>query len=324
TEETRSGSTTTHANYSLPEYDSFLIEIDLDQEGLISIDNSNNTLLELPEFESFHFDPSFPRPPPDVEICLHFEPDVPVIDKFNELNDDQSGSPDNIKITRKPSKTGQERTRESEEYKRSQENSKGSQKAKPAVPIVLADPLVASEVGIILVVSHTGVLDLMDYSSSSDSDPSEDSLPLVPDLPLVSPSGSSSHDTLAPLSEFPLAPIVAPPGIRRRSATLIRPGEAIPFGRPYRTHSNGPRRLLTARKRVGPIPARRLAWRRVSHHSSDLILHQTHLLLVHPQIIPYPNIHHQTPPMLIQSSLGLSSERSLDSSSLSSDILQEM
>ncbi|GJX25736.1 hypothetical protein Tco_0232032 [Tanacetum coccineum] len=64
TEETRSGSTTTHANYSLPEYDSFLFEIEPDQEGLISIDNSNNTLLELPEFESFHFDPSFPRPPP--------------------------------------------------------------------------------------------------------------------------------------------------------------------------------------------------------------------------------------------------------------------
>ncbi|GJZ72935.1 hypothetical protein Tco_0637081 [Tanacetum coccineum] len=66
TEETRSGSTTTHANYSLPEY------------------------------ESFHFDnPSFPRPPPeppDVEICLHFEPDAPVIDNFNELNDDQRGS----------------------------------------------------------------------------------------------------------------------------------------------------------------------------------------------------------------------------------------
>ncbi|GKB30825.1 hypothetical protein Tco_0870226, partial [Tanacetum coccineum] len=91
-EETRSGNTTTHANYSLPEYESFFIEIKPDQEGLNSIDNSNNTLLELPEFESFHFDPSFPRPPPDVEICLHFEPDVPVIDKFNELNDDQSGS----------------------------------------------------------------------------------------------------------------------------------------------------------------------------------------------------------------------------------------
>ncbi|GJX63336.1 putative reverse transcriptase domain-containing protein [Tanacetum coccineum] len=87
----------------------------------------------------------------------------------------------------------------------------------------------------------------------------EDSLPPALDLPLVSPflclddteaNGesepaeqrpvSSSHDTLAPFSEFPLAPVVAPPGIHRRSATLVRPGEAIPFGRPYRTHLNGP------------------------------------------------------------------------------------
>ncbi|GKD87957.1 hypothetical protein Tco_1359111, partial [Tanacetum coccineum] len=98
TEETRSGSTTTHANYSLPEYDSFLFEIEPDQEGLTSIDISNNSidsLLELLEFESFHFDSSFPLPspePPNVEICLHFEPDAPVIDSFNELNEDQRGS----------------------------------------------------------------------------------------------------------------------------------------------------------------------------------------------------------------------------------------
>ncbi|GKE39235.1 hypothetical protein Tco_1462640, partial [Tanacetum coccineum] len=110
------------------------------------------------------------------------------------------------------------------------------------------------------------ILDLVDYSPSSDYDPSEDSLPPAPDLPLVSPflcsddskadgesdpaeqrPVSSYHDALAPLSEFPLAP-------------------AIPFGRPYRTHPNGPRKLLTARKRVGPIPAHRLEWRRVSHH----------------------------------------------------------
>ncbi|GJY29987.1 hypothetical protein Tco_0405754 [Tanacetum coccineum] len=84
-----------HVIYSLPEYDSFLFEIESDQEGLISNDNSNDLFLELPEFESFHFDPSFPRPPPeppDVEICLYFEPDAPVIDNFNELNDDQRGS----------------------------------------------------------------------------------------------------------------------------------------------------------------------------------------------------------------------------------------
>ncbi|GKB48782.1 hypothetical protein Tco_0899535 [Tanacetum coccineum] len=55
------------------------------------------------------------------------------------------------------------------------------------VPIIPADPLVASKVGAVSVISPTGVLDLVDYPSSSDSDPLEDSLPLVPELPLVSP-----------------------------------------------------------------------------------------------------------------------------------------
>nr|GEZ60164.1 hypothetical protein [Tanacetum cinerariifolium] len=50
-------------------------------------------------------------------------------------------------------------------------------------------------------------------------------------------------------------------------AILIRPSEALPFGRPCRTHLNRPRKLLTVMKRVGPCPARRLALRRVSHRS---------------------------------------------------------
>ncbi|GKA46865.1 hypothetical protein Tco_0739748 [Tanacetum coccineum] len=108
TEETRSGSTTTHANNSLPEYDSFLFEVEPDQGGLISIviyDNSNDPLLELPEFESFHFnlydDPSFPRPPPEppnVEICFNFDPDAPVINNFNELNEDECFDPEGGEI----------------------------------------------------------------------------------------------------------------------------------------------------------------------------------------------------------------------------------
>ncbi|GJT29744.1 hypothetical protein Tco_0910019 [Tanacetum coccineum] len=153
------------------------------------------------------------------------------------------------------------------------------------VPIVPADTLVVPEVGAVFVTSPTRVLDLVDYSSF-DSDPSEDSLPPAPELPLVSPllcfddseadneselaeqrperheslvvhdvmvsrwrnkvtsrpsspSRSSSHDTFAPSSELPIAPVVAPPGIRRRPLILIWPGEAIPFGRPYRTHPNG-------------------------------------------------------------------------------------
>ncbi|GKD36479.1 hypothetical protein Tco_1251988, partial [Tanacetum coccineum] len=161
----------------------------------------------------------------------------------------------------------------------------------PKVSIVLADPIVAPEVGAVPVISPTGVLDLVDYSSSSDSDPSKDSFPPVPELPLVSPflcsndskaddesepaevasrpsspSGSSSHDTLAPSSEFPIAP------------------------------------LLTVRKRVRPFPARRLAWRRVSHHSSD---------------------HHSSPDSCSSSSSsdtssGSSSDSSSDSSSIHS------
>ncbi|GJS87177.1 reverse transcriptase domain-containing protein [Tanacetum coccineum] len=101
TEETISGSTTTHANNSLPKYDSFLFEFEPDQEGLTSIvisDNSNNPLLELPEFESFHFDldPSFPRPPPeppDVEISLIIETDAPMIKKIDDLNEDECFDP---------------------------------------------------------------------------------------------------------------------------------------------------------------------------------------------------------------------------------------
>ncbi|GJR15535.1 hypothetical protein Tco_0798187, partial [Tanacetum coccineum] len=99
TEETRSGSNTTYVNNSLPEYDSFLFEVEPDQGGLISIvisDNSNDPLLELPEFESFHFDPSFPHTPPeppDVEIRLIIETDAPVINNFDDLNEDECFDP---------------------------------------------------------------------------------------------------------------------------------------------------------------------------------------------------------------------------------------
>ncbi|GJU81031.1 hypothetical protein Tco_1283396 [Tanacetum coccineum] len=99
TEETRSDSTTTHANNSLPEYDLFLFEVEPDQGGLTSVvmdeisDNlTNDPLLELPEFESFHFDLSFPHPhlePPAIEISLIIETDAPVINNFDELNEDE-------------------------------------------------------------------------------------------------------------------------------------------------------------------------------------------------------------------------------------------
>ncbi|GJT70005.1 hypothetical protein Tco_1029291 [Tanacetum coccineum] len=55
------------------------------------------------------------------------------------------------------------------------------------VLIVPADPLVAPKVGAVYVTLPARVLDLVDYSSSSHSDQAEDSLPLAPELPLVSP-----------------------------------------------------------------------------------------------------------------------------------------
>ncbi|GKA28170.1 hypothetical protein Tco_0714338 [Tanacetum coccineum] len=189
------------------------------------------------------------------------------------------------------------------------------------VPVVPADPIVTPEVGAVSAVSLSGVPDLVDYLPSSDSDPSEDSLPPVPDLPLVSPflcsddteaddesepaeegPVSSSHDTLAPLSEFPLAPVVSPPGIRRRSSILVRP--------------------------VRPLPARRLAWRCVSHHSLDR--HSSSDSSSSSAPSDYSLSGH-TPPdttdadsstpqrfTTSESSLGSSSDRLLDSSSPSS------
>ncbi|GJZ77367.1 hypothetical protein Tco_0642039 [Tanacetum coccineum] len=76
-------------------------DIEPNQEGLISVgssDNSNDPLLELPKFESFHsdLDPSFPRPPPeppDVEISLVIETNAPVINNVNELNKEECFDP---------------------------------------------------------------------------------------------------------------------------------------------------------------------------------------------------------------------------------------
>nr|GEU56040.1 putative reverse transcriptase domain-containing protein [Tanacetum cinerariifolium] len=195
----------------------------------------------------------------------------------------------------------------------------------PEVPIAPADPIVSPEVGAVYVISPTGVLDLVDYSFSFDYDPLEDSLPMAPKLPLVSPFLCSDdskvdsesepaeqrperHESLTSSSEFPLAPVVAPPGIHRRPAILVRPDEAIPFGRPYRTHPNGPRKLLTARKMDlfllvdlhGDVYLI-VIWLIILHQ----ILLRTRLFLVHLRTL------HQ---IFLQSSPDSSSKRSLDSS----------
>ncbi|GKD90199.1 hypothetical protein Tco_1365706, partial [Tanacetum coccineum] len=69
-----------YSDNSLPEFETFS---DHTKE-------TRNPLLELPVFESFHFDPSFPRPPPeppDDEISLIVESDAPVMNNFD--NEDE-------------------------------------------------------------------------------------------------------------------------------------------------------------------------------------------------------------------------------------------
>ncbi|GKF07859.1 hypothetical protein Tco_0042083, partial [Tanacetum coccineum] len=135
---------------------------------------------------------------------------------------------------------------------------------------------------------------------SSDGPPTQD-----PYVAIVARWRSRVTARPSSLSEFPIAPITAPPGIRQQSAILIRPGEAIPFGRPYRIHLNGPHKLLTARKRVGPLPARKLVSRRAPRRSKAFRHWCTALLST------------LYPPTTLESSSGDSSERPLHSSSRS-------
>ncbi|GJV55707.1 hypothetical protein Tco_1456712 [Tanacetum coccineum] len=133
----------------------------------------------------------------------------------------------------------------------------------------------------------------LDTHSSSKADPSESSPPPISVAPMVSPflcSNDSESDTeiperhvspttstipeiptapillapsiiVAPSSEYPLAPVVAPPGIHRRRAILIRPGEDIPIGRLYRTHPGEPCKALIVRNLTRPLPSHCLALR---------------------------------------------------------------
>ncbi|GJT00467.1 reverse transcriptase domain-containing protein [Tanacetum coccineum] len=101
----------------------------------------------------------------------------------------------------------------------------------------------------------------LDYSPTSDSesDPFEDpSSDHIPPLPATSPFLSSDDDTTD--SDTPDTP---------PSPTYAH-GQPIPHGRLYRYHLNGSVHMMTARKKVGPLPTHRLTVRHsVDHSSSD-------------------------------------------------------
>ncbi|GKC79742.1 hypothetical protein Tco_1130516 [Tanacetum coccineum] len=122
-----------------------------------------------------------------------------------------------------------------------------------------------------------------DYSpaSYSESDPFEDpSSGHIPPLPAISPFLSSADDTTD--SDTPPSPTYGTPFIEITSSTqrspviphrrvmIIAPRQPIPHGRSYRYHLNGLVYMMTARKRVGPLPIQQLVVRHpVDHSSSD-------------------------------------------------------
>ncbi|GKE71331.1 hypothetical protein Tco_1529403, partial [Tanacetum coccineum] len=117
-----------------------------------------------------------------------------------------------------------------------------------------------------------------DFESEPLEDPSEEDAPEPYEATIARwradvlscSSSSSSSSAFAPPVSFQIVPAL--PGLPRRPAILVLPGQEIPFGRPYRTHPNGVRRMLTARKRVRPfracIPANCRRSRYVSSSSS--------------------------------------------------------
>ncbi|GKE28320.1 hypothetical protein Tco_1443704, partial [Tanacetum coccineum] len=129
------------------------------------------------------------------------------------------------------------------------------------------------------VASPTRLCGLVSYSDSdSDSPDKMDSPEYITPLPATSPflytdspeasdsfDGPPSQDPYVTTvarwrnrvttrssspSDFPIAPVTAPSGTRRRAAIRIRPEKALPLGRPYRTRPNGPWTVMTARKRA--------------------------------------------------------------------------
>nr|GFA43697.1 hypothetical protein [Tanacetum cinerariifolium] len=127
------------------------------------------------------------------------------------------------------------------------------------VPVVPADLRVTSEVGAAAVTSlaerhvssapHDAMVSR--WRSRVASRPSSASGSL-------SPTTSTSEIPTAPILPAPptivtpsiyiISPIFAPPGVCRRRAILIQPGQDILVGRLYRTYPSGPCRALTARK----------------------------------------------------------------------------
>ncbi|GKD18485.1 hypothetical protein Tco_1207643 [Tanacetum coccineum] len=130
---------------------------------------------------------------------------------------------------------------------------------------------------------------LPDYTLASDTefDPSEDPSsdhipPLTVTLPFLSSTDDSSESDIpdtppspthgTPFTETTLSTQRSPTtsGALGRRVMVLAPGQPTPHGRPYCYHLNRPVHMITARKRVRPLPTYRLAVRHsVDYSSSD-------------------------------------------------------
>ncbi|GJZ64988.1 hypothetical protein Tco_0621684 [Tanacetum coccineum] len=100
-----------------------------------------------------------------------------------------------------------------------------------------------------LVASPTGLCSLVPYTGSD-----SDSQMTFVDTCSLGRQGNKTRPFIIHMSLLLL--LLLPAGIHRIWSGLLSTGEAIPFGRPYRTHLNGPRKLLTARRLWDLFPSR--------------------------------------------------------------------
>ncbi|GKE38682.1 hypothetical protein Tco_1462087, partial [Tanacetum coccineum] len=139
-------------------------------------------------------------------------------------------------------------------------------------------PVISSAAPVVkttLVASPTRLCGLVPYSSSDSDSPEEVSLPEhISLLPAISPflctySSEAPDFSDGPPSQDPYVATVARWRSRVTARSPSQGGYSFWPTLPYRTHLNGPRKFLTARKSVGPLPARRLVCRHASPRSSD-------------------------------------------------------
>nr|GEV07715.1 hypothetical protein [Tanacetum cinerariifolium] len=97
----------------------------------------------------------------------------------------------------------------------------------------------------------------------------------IADTPIIAPTIPLSPDytptslDYSPASEAESDPSRSPV-IPRRRVMILSPGQPIPHGRPYHYHLNELVHMMTARKRVRPLPVQQLSVRHpVDHSSSD-------------------------------------------------------